>query len=230
MGMRVVATGSEEGVLRIGPASGGEPHLFFGQMGSEKSRQRVAPGPIPRGIGRVSRPARPTWTMRARSGTPWPAASNARFGARRTRATWPGPPAAIWLPLPDAWLLLPRSFYVFDLEAPQGADPLALLNDEIEFRTVGRLAWAEGLIGAVSFTPDGRLVSTSDEAVVWLWHLLTKPDGPVRELRSQRGRNRWEGAWTSLPIGSPWSWSARRARLSPSRSMDREAPSMTRAV
>jgi WD40 repeat protein len=27
----VVATGSDEGIVRIGPASGGEPHLFFGR-------------------------------------------------------------------------------------------------------------------------------------------------------------------------------------------------------
>jgi WD40 repeat protein len=38
----VVATGSEEGILRIGPASGGEPHLFFTQVGSV---QRVAFSP-----------------------------------------------------------------------------------------------------------------------------------------------------------------------------------------
>jgi len=38
----VVATGSEEGTIRIGPASGGEPHLFFSRIGS---RQRVAFSP-----------------------------------------------------------------------------------------------------------------------------------------------------------------------------------------
>jgi WD40 repeat protein len=38
----VVATGSEEGVVRIGPASGGEPHLFFAEIGS---RQGVAFSP-----------------------------------------------------------------------------------------------------------------------------------------------------------------------------------------
>jgi WD40 repeat protein len=38
----VVATGSEEGILRIGRASGGEPYLFFGRIGSEQSEQKVA--------------------------------------------------------------------------------------------------------------------------------------------------------------------------------------------
>ncbi len=38
----IVATGSEEGIVRIGPASGGEPHLFFSQIGSP---QRVAFSP-----------------------------------------------------------------------------------------------------------------------------------------------------------------------------------------
>jgi WD40 repeat protein len=38
----VVATGSEGGILRIGPASGGEPHLFFSPIGSP---QRVAFSP-----------------------------------------------------------------------------------------------------------------------------------------------------------------------------------------
>jgi WD40 repeat protein len=42
---RVVAAGSEEGILRIGPAAGGEPYLFFGQIGSEQSGQRVAFSP-----------------------------------------------------------------------------------------------------------------------------------------------------------------------------------------
>ena len=38
----VVATGSDDGILRIGPASGGEPHLFFSQV---RSPQRVAFSP-----------------------------------------------------------------------------------------------------------------------------------------------------------------------------------------
>jgi WD40 repeat protein len=36
----VVATGSAEGIVRVGPASGGEPHLFFGRASS--AGQRVA--------------------------------------------------------------------------------------------------------------------------------------------------------------------------------------------
>ena len=38
----IVATGSEEGIVRIGPASGGEPHLFFSRI---VSPQRVAFSP-----------------------------------------------------------------------------------------------------------------------------------------------------------------------------------------
>ena len=39
----IVATGSEEGIVRIGPASGGEPHLFFGRI--SPAGQRVAFSP-----------------------------------------------------------------------------------------------------------------------------------------------------------------------------------------
>jgi WD40 repeat protein len=39
----VVATGTDEGIVRIGPASGGEPHLFFGRHSA--SGQRVAFSP-----------------------------------------------------------------------------------------------------------------------------------------------------------------------------------------
>jgi DNA-binding winged helix-turn-helix (wHTH) protein/WD40 repeat protein len=38
----VVAAGSDDGILRIGPASGGEPHLFFARLGSS---QRIAFSP-----------------------------------------------------------------------------------------------------------------------------------------------------------------------------------------
>jgi WD40 repeat protein len=53
----------------------------------------------------------------------------------------------------------------------------------------------------VTFTPDGRLVSTSDEGVVRLWPLWTEPDGQVRELRSQPGREQLGGGLDVSPDG-----------------------------
>ena len=46
----------------------------------------------------------------------------------------------------------------------------------------------------VAFTPDGRLVSTSDASVVRLWPFMADPQGEARELWSQRrkGRERLE--------------------------------------
>jgi WD40 repeat protein len=41
----VVATGSRDGIVRIGPASGGEPHLFFGRNSTVQVGQQVAFSP-----------------------------------------------------------------------------------------------------------------------------------------------------------------------------------------
>jgi WD40 repeat protein len=114
--------------------------------------------------------------------------------------------------------LPPGSFRLFDLEAPRGADPAPLLDDELNWlnamafdphgdwlassHTGTVLLWSlagkrslvfRGQKGpgiAVAFTPDGRLVSTSDEGVVRLWPFLADPQSEARELWSRRGTER----------------------------------------
>lgn len=121
--------------------------------------------------------------------------------------------------------LPPRSLFVFDLAAPKGAEPLALLNDEIGFLNAmdlhpngrwlasghfphGTLIWnlasprplvfrSRGPLSGVAFTPDGRLI-TNSEAVVTLWPLWADIEAEPRELFSPPGKSR-----SGLGLNSP---------------------------
>jgi WD40 repeat protein len=112
--------------------------------------------------------------------------------------------------------MTPRSLFLFDLYAPRSADPVPLLNSEVNslnaawFSSDGSwLATASypgpvalwnvasrrsSVLGkqkppqiALAFTRDGRLVSTSDEGIVRLWPLSPAADDGVREIWSRAG-------------------------------------------
>ena len=112
--------------------------------------------------------------------------------------------------------LTPRSFFVFDLEAPAAADPVPLVQKQrdwlntMAFHPQGHflasgqsdtvvlwnlatrrslvLRGQKGVGIAVAFTSDGRLVSTSDEGKVRLWSLEPRANEPLRELWSASER------------------------------------------
>ena len=110
------------------------------------------------------------------------------------------------------------SLHVFDLEAPRGTEPVGLLHDDVTWLNNmsfsprapllatghyphGVLLWNLAgprpivLIGqkgpdtAIAFTPDGRLVSTSNEGVALLWPLWSEPEADTRELLSMPHSN-----------------------------------------
>jgi len=118
--------------------------------------------------------------------------------------------AAPFGPLPS------RSLHLFDLEAPRGAEPWALLNDEVRnlngmrFHPEGLLLvsghyphgvlfWnlttprstvlrgQEGPNIGIAFAPDGRLVSMAPAGAVRVWPLWTSPESEPLVLRA-RGR------------------------------------------
>jgi len=110
----------------------------------------------------------------------------------------------------------PRSLFLFDLDAPRSAEPMPLLNSEAICLN-GMIFSPDGtwlatmshpgpatlwnvasprstVVGkqkppatTVAFTPDGRLVSTSDEGFVRLWPLAPAAEGGVREIWSRAG-------------------------------------------
>jgi len=110
----------------------------------------------------------------------------------------------------------PRSVFLFDLEAPRSGEPVPLLNSEDLFlnnmmfspdgswlasmhNTAPTMLWNVAsphstVLGrqkppytVVAFTPDGRLVSTSDEGVVRVWPLSPAAEDGVREIWSRLG-------------------------------------------
>jgi len=104
----------------------------------------------------------------------------------------------------------PGSFVLFDLQAPRGGEPVALVNrafTHLMYASIDPLGrWLasshDGKLAlwnlasrrafvfhgqapphvAVAFTPDGRLLSTSDEGAVRLWRLFHEGGEDVREL------------------------------------------------
>ncbi len=113
-------------------------------------------------------------------------------------------------------VLQPRSMFLFDLEAPRSAEPVPLLNSEVNTlnsmtfspdgswlatgqntapATLWNVASPHSIVvgrqkppsTAVAFTPDGRLVSTSDEGVVRVWPLAPTAEGGMREIWSRPG-------------------------------------------
>ncbi|MDD5565042.1 MAG: protein kinase, partial [Thermoanaerobaculaceae bacterium] len=112
--------------------------------------------------------------------------------------------------------MTPRSQFLFDLHAPRTADPVPLLNSEVNYlnsmtfspngswlasmsnpgpATLWNVASPRSIVlgrqkppfTVVAFTPDGRLVSTSDEGVVRVWPLSPRAEGGMREIWSRPG-------------------------------------------
>ncbi len=117
---------------------------------------------------------------------------------------------------PPGSLSSPRSLCLFDLDAPRSAEPVPLLNDEVNWLngmtfspdgawlatmsnpfplTLWNVAARHSIVigrqipsyVSAVFTSDGRLVSTSDEGVVRLWPLSPETGEGVRELWSRPG-------------------------------------------
>ena len=117
---------------------------------------------------------------------------------------------------PPGALSTPRSLFTFDLDAPRSAEPVPLLNGEVNWLNGMTFSpdgawlatmsnpfpltlWNAGarhsiVIGrqkpsyvSAVFTSDGRLVSTSDEGVVRLWPLSPGSGEGVQELLSRPG-------------------------------------------
>ena len=111
--------------------------------------------------------------------------------------------------------LPPRSFVLFDLQAPRSAEPVPLVQDEMAFlntmafhpqgqwlatgqaglvllwNLAGRrshvLHGQKGPAIAVAFTPQGELASTSDAGAVRIWTLSPEANETVRVLWSEKG-------------------------------------------
>ncbi len=125
-------------------------------------------------------------------------------------------PAGRFIAVGPAGGMSPRSQFLFDLLAPRSAEPVPLLNSEVNYLNAMTFSpdgsWLASMsnpgpatlwnvtgphpvvvgrqkppFAAVAFTRDGRLVSTSDEGVVRVWPLAAAAEDGMREIWSRPG-------------------------------------------